>query len=113
MFFIWNSPYIQHLKVGYRIFHNLSTNNCFQPFPPPYHVRDVEVPTGLFVGKDDWLATPEDIGKHIKGVMRDEFIVKESYIDRWNHMDFVWGTVANEKVYKDVIQLVNKYKPEK
>lgn len=84
-----------------------------QPTPPQYEIRDVEVPTGLFIGKDDWLATPEDINRHIVGVMKDEYIVRNTLIPHWNHMDFVWGTKANEKVYKGVIELVNEYQPKK
>ena len=85
----------------------------FQPKPPQYEVNGVEVPTGLFIGEEDWLATPEDVNKHIRGVMHDEYIVVDKTIPRWNHMDFVWGKRAKELVYDDLIDLINKYKPEK
>ena len=84
--------------------------NYFQPFPPKYEVADVQVPTGLFIGQTDWLATPADINKHIRGVMKAKYVVYDKELPNWNHMDYVWGTNANELVYKDVIMMMNKYK---
>jgi len=91
---------------------NGNMKHYLQPEPPQYNVADVEVPTGLFIGQQDWLATPADINKHIRGVMKQEYIVYDKILSNWNHMDYTWGKNANTLVYKDVISLMNGIKPD-
>eukprot|EP01083_Nonionella_stella_P273603 928201_1 len=67
-------------------------------YPPQYDLSKVTFPTGLYSGKDDWMADVVDVDR-----LRDELpngtVVQDIDVDGFDHMDFVWGIHANVKVY--------------
>ena len=58
----------------------------------------------LVAGGNDWLADPKDelwLLERIK-----DTVVKFIYIDRYNHIDFLWGMDAPATLYYPLIELM-------
>eukprot|EP01113_Clastostelium_recurvatum_P019154 TRINITY_DN2260_c0_g1_i2.p1 TRINITY_DN2260_c0_g1~~TRINITY_DN2260_c0_g1_i2.p1 ORF type:complete len:416 (+),score=92.39 TRINITY_DN2260_c0_g1_i2:32-1279(+) len=97
-------------------------NNAFQAFdygssaknmqhynsstPPIYQPGLLTLPVALFSGGQDDLADPTDV-QTLKGTLRSVVFSKE--VPEYDHMDFVWGTDANVRIYDDVLTLLKKY----
>lgn len=79
---------------------------------PCYDLSQVIAPTALYTGGRDKLADPTDVTK-IKEQMNPSKIVHEFNIDEYEHMDFIWGLDAHQKLYPDVVELLQKYSPTK
>jgi pimeloyl-ACP methyl ester carboxylesterase len=77
-----------------------------QSTPPVYDLKNVNVPVGLVWAQNDWLADPEDV-QYIRNNLPN--IVFDDYIEKWNHLDFVWATDAAHPLYMDIIKLLNKF----
>ena len=73
--------------------------------PPQYDISALSVPTALFAGGNDFLADPRDV-VWLEGQLRPGVLVKNVFYDDYNHLDFVWGIDANERVYDHLISLV-------
>ena len=58
----------------------------------------------LFYGGNDKLADVKDV-LLIKETIPD-MIAYEKYLERYNHLDFVWGTTAHLQVYNTIIQQI-------
>merc|ERR1712243_151726 len=122
--------YLSHAPAGTSVknmehFHQISKANKFQmfdygwngnmhhylqPFPPEYELESVDVPTALFVGENDWLATEQDVTSNVR--VRLPNIIFDQDVPHWNHMDFVWGKQAHKILYPHVVKLVNGQQPE-
>jgi lysosomal acid lipase/cholesteryl ester hydrolase len=73
-----------------------------QATPPVYNISSLDVPTVLVMGGEDWLADPQDeiwLMSRIGQVVR-----KTVVIDYYNHVDFIWGLDAPDKVYRPIIE---------
>lgn len=79
-----------------------------QASPPEFKLENVKVPTGLFWGKNDFLANPTDIA-HLAPQLPNLKQNNAVDWDKFNHMDFVWATQAYELVYKQVMDFISKY----
>jgi lysosomal acid lipase/cholesteryl ester hydrolase len=60
----------------------------------------------LYWAEHDWLADPVDVQYLRKNLPN---IVDDVYIADWNHLDFIWGTNAAERIYYKMIALMRKY----
>ena len=78
----------------------------FQATPPLYRVADNPVPTAIFTATNDWLADPIDVAK-LKPQIKHLIFSKN--IEKWNHLDFIWGESAYKLIYPDIINLMKKY----
>jgi len=76
--------------------------------PPVYNITGLRVPTGLFAGGNDFLADPRDVA-WLEGQLDPKIIVQNVFYDDYNHLDFVWGNDAYQRIYKYVIELAKKY----
>jgi len=81
-----------------------------QTTPPAYSINQIKVPTAMFYGGDDWLADPTDV-QYILQQIQTETLVYKKFLSDYNHIDFIWATTANERVYADVLDLLKKYHP--
>lgn len=72
-----------------------------------YDLTKLSTPTYLFTGNNDWLADPQDvqsltpkISNVLKGVVN---------IPYYEHLDFIWGIDAANKVYTVIIDEIKKH----
>ena len=80
----------------------------FQSTPPLYNLSQYPVPTYLFTGGQDWLADPTDVKGLINKLNTTSDALKGvTNIPYYEHLDFIWGIDAAEKVYKVLINYIN------
>lgn len=66
----------------------------------------MQVPVALFWGDLDWLATPSDM--HTSILPRIKNLTAAVKCERFNHLDFVWGSRVANEVYAKVIKMINE-----
>eukprot|EP01112_Ceratiomyxa_fruticulosa_P017887 TRINITY_DN5648_c0_g2_i1.p1 TRINITY_DN5648_c0_g2~~TRINITY_DN5648_c0_g2_i1.p1 ORF type:complete len:427 (+),score=85.23 TRINITY_DN5648_c0_g2_i1:108-1283(+) len=77
--------------------------------PTQYNISSVKIPTALFYGGADLLADKTDVESYIVPFLPN--LVYNRLITQFSHLDFVWGTHANQYVYNDIVTLLAKYNP--
>ncbi|CAI2353995.1 unnamed protein product [Caenorhabditis sp. 36 PRJEB53466] len=80
-----------------------------QKLPPQYNLTSIrDVPIYLFWSEDDWISTKQDL-KETLFAQLDPQIVQASYrIPNYNHLHFIWGTNAAEKIYNRVVGIITR-----
>jgi len=73
--------------------------------PPEYDLRKVSVPTVLFSGSHDTLASPTDVA-WTKSQLPN--VVAEFVIEGYNHLDFMWAINAGPAVNMKIIEEAKK-----
>ncbi|NXI85062.1 LIPM Lipase, partial [Rhipidura dahli] len=76
-----------------------------QPGPPPYKIKDMKVPVALWSGDHDWVSPPAEtylLLLHLTSVIH-----KEHFPD-WNHFDHHWGMNAPQRMYRNMVALMDK-----
>ncbi|CAF2083871.1 unnamed protein product [Rotaria magnacalcarata] len=79
-----------------------------QTTPPAYAIRPMKVPTAIFSGGEDWVADPDDVSFILDNV---QSLVYQKFIPDYNHIDFIWAMDANQFVYADLLNVMEKYHP--
>lgn len=79
-----------------------------QSEPPVFNVSNVNVPTVLYYGSNDWLADPKDVHLLMERLPKTTLIASFE-IPKWEHLDFLWGLDAARLVYKPAISYLRKY----
>ncbi|XP_073432020.1 lipase member M-like isoform X3 [Dendrobates tinctorius] len=77
-----------------------------QSTPPLYDVTNMNVPTAIWSGGNDWLSDKLDVELLISKIHNLVFF-KE--IRKWQHLDFIWGLDAPQKVYKKILKLLEEF----
>jgi len=74
-----------------------------QATAPLYDVTQMEVPTAVFWGGNDWLADPRDFE-----ILRPKIknLIGNYYQAEMNHLDFIWGMKAATEIYAVILNLM-------
>ncbi|CAK1555214.1 unnamed protein product [Leptosia nina] len=73
--------------------------------PPEYDLSELTTPVVLYYSNGDSLSTILDVlnlGRHLPNVY------KTNIIRNISHMDFIYATIAKEKIYKDIIMHIRQ-----
>ncbi|CAI5712693.1 unnamed protein product [Peronospora destructor] len=77
--------------------------------PPAFPVSKMKYPrTGFFRGEMDILSIPADMD-HLRAALPPATVIHDENISSFSHLDFIWATNANEKVYQSVLEQLNRY----
>ncbi|XP_076057943.1 gastric triacylglycerol lipase-like isoform X2 [Oratosquilla oratoria] len=74
-----------------------------QSIPPEYHPQAVQVPVYFFSGTADHSADPKDVATLARAIPTLENWVQ---IPGYNHLDFIMGLHAEEKVYEPILSIL-------
>uniref|UniRef100_A0A670IC48 Lipase n=1 Tax=Podarcis muralis TaxID=64176 RepID=A0A670IC48_PODMU len=74
-----------------------------QSFPPLYKIEDMTVPTAVWTGGNDLIASPRDVAVLLPRITN---LVYHKNMTYWNHWDFIWGLSAPELMYYKIIKLM-------
>jgi len=78
-----------------------------QETPPEYDLTKFNVETVLYSGGNDWLADPSDVDRLVK-MLPARNVLKHDVLEKWMHLDFIWGMDATSLVYEDIIHSMKK-----
>ncbi|POM65416.1 Lysosomal acid Lipase/cholesteryl ester hydrolase, partial [Phytophthora palmivora] len=77
--------------------------------PPAFPIEKMVYPrTGFFIGSADTIATAADI-ERLRNALPSGTIVHELAVKEYSHLDLTWAYNANEKVYQDLLEQLDKY----
>jgi len=78
--------------------------------PPLYNLQNmVHPPMAFFTGTQDRLADPTDVQHLLNMLPSSNKPVLVHNEAAYEHMDFVWGMDAHQKIYPTIVQLAQKY----
>eukprot|EP00731_Ephydatia_muelleri_P029819 Em0021g342a len=76
------------------------------PNPPNYNITQLQVPTALFSGGNDWVADPTDVAALTSELVNTT--IGNVVIPQYDHMDFIWGLDAASVVYQQVLAIMKQ-----
>ncbi|XP_070802280.1 lipase member K-like [Pituophis catenifer annectens] len=76
-----------------------------QDSPPEYNISAMTVPTAIWNGGNDWLSDPDDVNQLIPKIQN---LISHKFIPQWNHLDFMYGIDAPDKLYYEIMDLLQK-----
>lgn len=79
-----------------------------QLFPPNYNLLNVQAPTHLYYGANDWLASPSDTAI-LNAALPNVRLLYQVLMPYFNHMDFVWATNVRSLVYQPLVNTMRLY----
>jgi pimeloyl-ACP methyl ester carboxylesterase len=81
----------------------------FNDTPPSFNLSALtEVPIAIFSGVQDILADPIDIEALVEALPSGALVYLQSEIS-FEHIDFTWGLSSAEKIYPQVVRLLDEY----
>lgn len=85
----------------------LTWNILLQTTPPEYNPQNMHVPAAMYYGDKDFLADRTDVQYLLDNLPN---IVHQKEFPNWNHVDFVTGLNVHQLLYKDILNLMSKFK---
>nr|XP_056705251.1 lipase member M-like [Euleptes europaea] len=76
-----------------------------QTDPPFYRIEEITVPIALWSGGQDWVCSPQDI---LLLKSRITNLIYYKHFPDWDHWDFIWGLDAAQRMYVEVLGLMEK-----
>ncbi|KAH7730832.1 Protein LIPL-6 [Aphelenchoides avenae] len=77
--------------------------------PPVYDVAQIRnVPIHLYYSDSDWLATSQDVERHLLKKLDKRFVQQVVKLDGFNHNDFLWGLRAPDELYGPIVNVINQ-----
>ncbi|XP_054838910.1 lipase member M-like [Eublepharis macularius] len=77
-----------------------------QTTPPLYNIKDMKVPTIVWSGGKDLMASPKDT-EFLLSVLQNVIYYKQ--IPHWMHYDFVFGLDVRQQVYDDLVKIIKHF----
>ncbi|XP_066475151.1 putative lysosomal acid lipase/cholesteryl ester hydrolase [Tiliqua scincoides] len=99
---VFESKQFKYFDYGSR---NMEVYN--KTTPPFYKIEDIIVPTAVWYGGNDFLSSKKDVELLLPRIPR---LVFQKYIPSWDHADFIWGLDAPERLFHDMLFLMQQYK---
>eukprot|EP01015_Nassula_variabilis_P018146 TRINITY_DN293_c0_g2_i4.p1 TRINITY_DN293_c0_g2~~TRINITY_DN293_c0_g2_i4.p1 ORF type:complete len:142 (-),score=32.59 TRINITY_DN293_c0_g2_i4:17-442(-) len=85
-------------------------NQTTPPSYPTSNLKQWTTPTLFISGKQDYLATQEDLKAFLDLLPEEqEKYIETKLIDDYSHIDLVWAQNAAEWVFKDVVEFLEKH----
>ncbi|XP_042316412.1 lipase member M-like [Sceloporus undulatus] len=114
LFFIsgYNPPNLNMSRLDMYIAHNpagTSVQNGLhwrQTTPLIYKLEDIKIPLAMWTGGQDFFADSRDIAMLSSRISN---LIYQKHIPEWQHLDFVWGLDAPEKMYMEIIDIMKAY----
>lgn len=78
-----------------------------QDAPPVYNLSRITTPLALFTGGQDRLADPLDT-EYLREALAPGIVVASHREADYEHLDFVWGLNAKDRVYPHVMRLLEQ-----
>ncbi|NXU42299.1 LIPM Lipase, partial [Drymodes brunneopygia] len=76
-----------------------------QPKPPFYKIEAMEVPVALWSGGQDWVTPPLETKRLL---LRLTKVIHQEEFPDWNHFDHHWGLNAPERMYRNMVAMMEK-----
>ncbi|CAH1397744.1 unnamed protein product [Nezara viridula] len=83
-----------------------------QKEPPCYQLSNIRIPIVLFYSKEDWLSTMEDVealADVLENSIKGNLIRKKIELNNFNHLDFIWGSVARQNIFNDILTYMKTF----
>ncbi|XP_077206484.1 lipase member M-like [Paroedura picta] len=99
----------QSAKTGELRFFDYGSRNIEkynQTTPPLYRIEEVTVPIAMWSGGQDWVSQPEEIMELLPRITN---LIHHKYLPDWNHWDFIWGLDAAQRMYVEILGLMEKH----
>ncbi|XP_015280085.1 PREDICTED: lipase member N-like [Gekko japonicus] len=77
-----------------------------QTTPPVYKIEDIKIPIELWTGGNDLMINSKDIALLCSRISN---LVSKHHIPEWQHLDFIWGLDATERMYMKIIETMKRY----
>ncbi|XP_034993750.2 lipase member M [Zootoca vivipara] len=76
-----------------------------QTTPPFYRIEEITVPIAMWSGGQDWICRPKEVAQLRSRI--PHLVHYKEYPD-WNHWDFIWGIDAHQRMYMEILDLMQK-----
>uniref|UniRef100_A0A8C2TP35 Lipase n=1 Tax=Coturnix japonica TaxID=93934 RepID=A0A8C2TP35_COTJA len=71
----------------------------------PKNIEDMTVPTALWSGGQDWVNPPPETQRLLPRITN---IIHHEHFPDWNHFDHHWGKDAPQRMYGQIVNLMDK-----
>ncbi|KAI1719872.1 alpha/beta-hydrolase lipase region domain-containing protein [Ditylenchus destructor] len=98
-----------HRQQAYDYGKEGNLRNYAKPSAQEYDISRIQnVPIHLFYSESDWLATSQDVEKHLLRRIDRRLLAGVHKLDDFNHNDFLWGLRAAKEVYLPIIDEIRR-----
>ncbi|XP_060096800.1 lipase member M-like [Heteronotia binoei] len=74
-----------------------------QTIPPLYRIEEITVPVAMWTGGQDWDSVPKSTAQ-LRSRLKN--VIHYKYLPDWNHWDFLWGLDAPQRMYSEILGLM-------